>query len=55
MVLTVDIVFDPAGVPFDGVHGVTLVISVLGSGGGVAFVKVVVSVVVEELPRCVRV
>jgi len=39
-----DIVFNLARVPFDGVQGVTLVISILGSGGGVAFVRVVVPI-----------
>lgn len=40
-----DVVFDPAGVPFDSVHRVTLVISILGS---------VVSAVVEELLHDVK-
>jgi hypothetical protein len=48
-----DIIFNLAGVPFDGVHRVTLVISILGSGGSVVFVRVVVPVVMEELPPCV--
>ena len=34
-------------------HRVTLVISILGSGGSVVFVRVVVPVVMEELPPCV--
>ena len=53
LVLTMDIVFDPAGVLLDTVCRVILVISILGSGGGVAFVRVMVPVVVE-LPHCVR-
>ena len=55
LVLTMDNVFDPTGMPFDSVHRVILVISILRGGRGVALVGVVAPTVLEESSHCVMV
>jgi len=55
LMLTTDGILDPTGMPFDSVHGVILVISILGGGRGVAFVGVMVPAMLEESSHCVMV